>query len=147
MYITYICNNFSVAVHLSNSEAMRRFLSNLSLKCKLQRALHTTAKSKKMATIPKDNAKLSLDHAVKYYTEQVETGSRISYHACAARFGVNQETLCQCITGRQSQREAHYNMSWFTAEEDQVLINFCIEIAESGFPDTKKYLRERINAL
>ena len=126
---------------------MRRFLSDLSLKCKLQRALRTTATSKKMATIPKDNAELSLDHAVKFYTEQVETGSQISYHACAARFGVNRETLRQRIAGRQSWREANYNMTWFTAEEDQVLINFIIEITESGFPDTKQYLRECINAL
>src|SRR5258706_647786 len=126
---------------------MRQFLSDLSLKCKLQRALRTTATSKKMATIPKENAELSLDNAVKFYTQQVETGSPISYHACAVRFGVNWETLFQEIGGRQSQREANYKMSWFTAEEDWVLINFFIEIAESGFPDTKQYLRERINTL
>jgi len=126
---------------------MRQFLSDLSLKCKLQRAPHTTATFKKMATIPKDNAELSLDHAVKFYTEQVETGSHISYRACAARFGVNRETLRQRIAGRQSRREANYNMSWFTAEEDQILIKFFIEIAESGFPDTKQYLRECINTL
>jgi len=125
---------------------MRQFLSDLSLKCKLQRALCTTATSKKMATIPKENAEFSLDNAVKFYTQQVETGSPISYCACAARFGVNRETLCQQITGRQSWREANYNMSWFTAE-DQVLINFFIEITESGFPDTKQYLRECINTL
>src|SRR5258706_4899186 len=125
---------------------MRQFLSDLSLKCKLQRALCTTATSKKMATIPKENAEFSLDNAVKFYTQQVETASPISYCACAARFGVNRETLCQQITGRQSWREANYNMSWFTAE-DQVLINFFIEITESGFPDTKQYLRECINTL
>ena len=96
-----------------------------------------------MATIPKGSAELSLDNAVKFYTTQVETGSVISYHACAARFGVNQEMLRQCITGRKSRS---YDMSWFMAE-DQILIKFFIEIAESGFPDTKQYLRERINTL
>ena len=100
-----------------------------------------------MATIPKTDAELSLDHAVKFYTEQVEIGSEILYCACAVKFGVNQEMLCQHITGRQSQREANNNVSWFTVEEDQVLINFFIEIAESGFPDTKQYLRECINTL
>ena len=126
---------------------MRQFLSNLSLKCKLQSAAHTTATARKMATIPKKNAKIQLDHAVEFYTTQVETGSANSYHACAVRFGVNQETLHQHIAGRKSQRDASYNMSWVTAEEDQVLINFFIEIAESGFPDTKQYLREHINTL
>ena len=77
-----------------------------------------------MATIPKTDAELSLDHAVKFYTEQVEIGSEILYHACAAKFGVNWEMLCQHITGRQSWREANNNMSWFTVEEDQVLIKF-----------------------
>ena len=100
-----------------------------------------------MATIPKGSAELSLDNAVKFYTTQVETGSAISYRACAARFGVNRETLRQRIAGRKSRREASYDMSWFTAEEDQILIKFFIEIAESGFPDTKQYLRERINTL
>ena len=100
-----------------------------------------------MATIPKSDAEISLDNAVKFYTTQVETGGAISYRACAARFGVNRETLRQRIAGRKSRREAGYDMAWFTAEEDQVLINFFIEIAESGFPDTKKYLRERINTL
>ena len=100
-----------------------------------------------MATIAKENAQLSLDHAMKFYTEQLETGSPVTYHACAARFGINWETLCQCITGRQTQREANYNMSWFTAEEDQVLINFIVEIANCGFPDTKQILWEHINAL
>src|SRR5258706_2490900 len=113
---------------------MRQYTSDLRLKCKLQRALCTTATSKKMTTIPKENAELSLDNAVKFYTQQVETGSPISYHACAARFGVNRETLCQQIAGRQSQREANYNMSWVTAEEDSDLINLCIEIADNSFP-------------
>ena len=38
-------------------------------------------------------------------------------------------------------------MSWFTPEEDQILIKFLIKIAERGFPDTKRYLRERVNVL
>jgi hypothetical protein len=100
-----------------------------------------------MATKAKDSYQLSLDHAVKFYTEQLETGSSVTYKACAERFEVNRETLRQQIAGRQTQREASYNMSWFTAEEDWVLINFFIEIAERGFPDTKRILRERINTL
>ena len=62
---------------------MRQLLSNLSLKCKLQSAPHTTATAQKMATIPKSNAEInaeiSLDNAVKFYTTQVETGGAISY--------------------------------------------------------------------
>ena len=100
-----------------------------------------------MATTAKEDAQISLDCAVKFYTEQFETGSPVTYSACARRFQVNRETLRQRIAGRHTRREANYNMSWFTAEEDQVLINFFIEIADRGFPDTKRILRERINAL
>jgi len=38
-------------------------------------------------------------------------------------------------------------MSWFTPEEDQVLIGFLKEMAEHGFPDMRRYLRECVNAL
>jgi hypothetical protein len=100
-----------------------------------------------MATKAKDSYQLSLDCAVKFYTEQLETGSSVTYKACAERFEVNQETLRQQIAGRQTQREASYNMSWFTAEEDWVLINFFIEITERSFPDTKQILREHVNTL
>ena len=50
------------------------------------------ATAKKIATIPKSNAEISLDNAVKFCTIQVETGGAISYCACAARFGVNSIT-------------------------------------------------------
>ena len=100
-----------------------------------------------MATKAKDNYQLSLDSAVKFYTEQLKTGSPVTYRTCAERFGVNRETLRQWIAGRQTRREAEYNMSWFTAEEDRVLITFFIEIADCGFPDTKRILREHINDL
>jgi len=59
---------------------------------------------------------------------------------------VSRETLHEHIVGRRTSKEANDDMSWFTPEEDQVLIRFLMEIAEHGFPDTKRYLRECVNA-
>ena len=47
---------------------------------------------------------------------------------------------------RRTCKEANDDMAWFTPE-DQVLIGFLKEIAEQGFPDTNRYLREHVNAL
>ena len=59
---------------------------------------------------------------------------------------VSRETLHEHIVGRRTSKEANDDMSWFTPEEDQVLIRFLMEIAEHGFPGTKRYLRECVNA-
>jgi hypothetical protein len=100
-----------------------------------------------MATAAKDNAQLPMDLAVKLYKEHLAAGDPISFCAFATKFGVNWETLCQCVEGRKTRKEANSNMSWFTPEEDQVIIKFLIQIAENGFPDTKQYLRECVNTL
>ena len=94
-----------------------------------------------------EDAQLPIDLAMKFYTECLEAGDPVSFCACATQFGVNWETLHQCIAGRESQKEANSYMSWFTPEEEQVLIKYLIEIAEHGFPDTKWYLRECVNTL
>jgi len=60
------------------------------------------------------------------------------------KFGVSRETLRQRIAGRRTCKEANDDMSWFTLEEDQVLIGFLKEMAEHGFPDMKRYLREGV---
>ena len=105
------------------------------------------ATSKQKATITEEDAQLPIDLAMRFYTEHLEAGDPISFRACAMKFGVNQETLHQRIAGRESRKEASNHMSWFTPEEDQVLIKFLIEITEHGFPDTKQYLRECVNTL
>ena len=94
-----------------------------------------------------EDAPLPIDLAMKFYTERLEAGDPVSFRACATQFGVNRETLRQRIAGRESRKEANSHMSWFTPEEERVLIKYLIEIAEHGFPDTKRYLRERVNTL
>jgi len=84
--------------------------------------------------------------ALKFYTEHLEAGHPVSFCACENKFGVSRETLHQHIAGRRTCKEANDDMAWFTPEEDQVLIRFLMEIAEHGFPDTKRYLRECVNA-
>jgi len=103
--------------------------------------------SKQMATTAKEDVQNPMISAVKFYTEHLEAGHPVLFCACANKFGVSRETLCQCIAGRRTHKEANDDMAWFTPEEDQVLIGFLKEIAEHGFPDTKRYLRERVNAL
>ena len=105
------------------------------------------ATSKQKATIAKEDAQVPINLSMKFYTKHLEAGNPVSFWACATKFGVNWETLCQHIAGRETQKEANNHMSWFTPEEDQVLIKFLIEIAEHGFPDTKQYLREHVNTL
>jgi hypothetical protein len=100
-----------------------------------------------MATTTKDSAQLPMDLAVKLYKECLAAGDPVSFCACATKFGVNWETLRQCVEGRKTPKEANSSMLWFTPEEDQVIIKFLIEIAENGFPDTKQYLREHVNTL
>jgi len=94
-----------------------------------------------------EDAQLPIDLAMKFYAEHLEAGNPVSFCACAMKFGVNWETLHQHIAGRESQKEADRHMSWFTPEEEQVLIKYLIEITEHGFPDTKQYLRECVNTL
>ena len=60
------------------------------------------ATSKQKATITEEDAQLPIDLAMRFYTEHLKTGDPISFHACAMKFGVNWETLCQCIAGRES---------------------------------------------
>jgi hypothetical protein len=103
--------------------------------------------SKQMATTAKEDAQPPMLLAVKFFTEQLEAGHPVSFHACANKFGVCRETLHQHIAGRKQFKEANDDMAWFTPEEDQVLIRFLMEIAENGFPDTKRYLRECVNIL
>src|SRR5258706_7898614 len=98
------------------------------------------ATSKQKATMAEDDAQLPIDLAMKFYTEHLEADDPVSFRACATKFGVNRETLRQRIAGRESRKEANDHMAWFTPEEDQVLIKFLREIAENGFPDTKRYL-------
>ena len=100
-----------------------------------------------MATTATDDAQPPIDLAVAFYKERSKAGDPISFRACAARFGVNRETLRQHTGGRATRIEANSNMSHFTPEEDQVLIKSLIEIAEQGFPDSKRYLEERVNTL
>jgi len=103
--------------------------------------------SKKMATTAKEDVQDPMLLAVKFYTEHLEAGHPVSFYACANKFGVSRETLHQCIAGRRTCKEANDDMAWFTPEENQVLIGFLKGIAEHGFPDTKRYLRECVNAL
>jgi len=103
--------------------------------------------SKKMATTAKEDVQNPMCLAVRSCTEHLEAGHPVSLHACANKFGVSRETLHKCIAGRRACKEANDNMTWFTPAEDQVLIRFLMEIAEHGFPDTKRYLRECVNAL
>jgi len=103
--------------------------------------------SKQMATTAKEEVQDSMLLAVKFYTEHLEAGHPVSFCSCADKFGVSRETLHQWIAGRRTRKEANDDMAWFTPEEDQVLIGFHKEIAEHGFPDTKRYLREHVNAL
>ena len=103
--------------------------------------------SNQMDTTTKEDVQYSMLLAVKSYTEHLEAGYPVSFHACANKFVVSRETLRQCIAGRRTRMEANDDMAWFTPEEDQVLIGFLKEIAEHGFPDTKRYLRECFNAL
>jgi len=103
--------------------------------------------SKQIATTAKEDVQDPMLLAVKSYTKHLEAGHRVSFRACANKFGVSRETLRQRIAGRRTRKEANDDMAWFTPEEDQVLIGFLKEIAEHGFPDTKRYLRECVNAL
>ena len=77
------------------------------------------ATSKQKAATTEGDAHLPIDFDMKFCTEYLEAGDPVSFHACATRFGVNQETLCQCIAGRESQKEANSHMSWFTPEEEE----------------------------
>jgi len=53
-----------------------------------------------MATTATDDAQPPIDLAVAFYKERSKAGDPISFHACAARFGVNREMLCQHTGGR-----------------------------------------------
>jgi hypothetical protein len=101
--------------------------------------------SKQMATTAKEDAQPPILLAVKFFTDQLEAGHPVSFCACANKFGLCRETLCQCIAGRKTHKKANDDMAWFTPEEDQVLIKFLMEIAEHGFPDTKWHLKECVN--
>ena len=147
IYITYTYENFSVAVHLSDSGAMRWLLSNLSLKCKLQSTLHTTATPKKWLQYLKlmlnfhltmlwSSTLSRLRLEVKFHTMLVQQslGSIRRHSASVSQAGSHGEKLTIICHGLQLRRTRFSS-------------NFFIEIAESGFPDTKQYLRECINTL
>jgi len=102
---------------------------------------------KQMATTAKEDVQNPMALALKFCTEHLEAGHPVSSCACANKFGVSRETLHQHIAGRRTCKEANGDMAWFTSEEDPVLIRFLMEIAEHDFPDTKRYLRECVNAL
>ena len=74
--------------------------------------------SKKIATTAKEDVQDPMLLTVKSYTEHLEAGHPVSFHACANKFGVSRETLRQRIAGRRTCKEANDDMAWFTPEED-----------------------------
>ena len=49
-----------------------------------------------------EDTQVPIDLAMKFYNKRLEAGDPVSFRACATKFGVNRETLCQRIAGRES---------------------------------------------
>jgi len=88
-----------------------------------------------------------LQRALAAYEEALISNQIFSIREAARCFNVPRATLQARINGRKSILESNSDKSWLDDAESQVIVNELIHLAEQGFPDTKRHLRNRVNAV
>ena len=105
----------------------------------------------KTATVIKreaSNAKeVQLQHALAAYQEALLSNEVLSVREAARRFNVPKTTLQERINGRRCVLEFNSEKSWLDDAESEVIVKDLIHSAQQGFPDTKRHLRGRVNAV
>lgn len=108
------------------------------------------ARAKTSAVLRRDasNAKeASLQRALVAYQEALASNEVLSVREAARRFNVPKTSLQQRINGRRPILEFSAERSWLTDAESKVIVDELIHSAAQGFPDTKRHLRRRVNAV
>ena len=105
----------------------------------------------KTATVLKRDAssakEASLQRALAAYQEALASNEVLSVREAARRFNVPKTSLQERINGRRSILESNSERSWLDDTESKVIVDELIHSAAQGFPDTKRHLRRRVNAV
>ena len=108
------------------------------------------ARAKTSTALKRDasNAKeASLQQALAAYQEALTSNEVLSVREAARRFNVPKTSLQERINGRRSVLEFSAERSWLDDTESKVIVDELIHSAAQGFPDTKRHLRRRVNAV
>ena len=88
-----------------------------------------------------------LQHALAAYQETLLSNEVLSVREAARCFNVPRTTLQECINGRRCVLESNSEKSWLDDAESEVIVKDLIRSAQQGFPDTKRHLCGRVNAV
>ena len=105
----------------------------------------------KAATVIKREASKAkeehLQHALAAYQEALLSNEVLSVREAACCFNVPRTTLQECINGCRCILESNSEKSWLDHAESEVIVKDLIHSAQQGFPDMKRHLHGRVNAV
>ena len=90
---------------------------------------------------------VQLQNALAAYQEALLSNEVLSVREAAGHFNDPKTTLQECIKGRRCVLESNSEKSWLGDAESEAIVRDLIHSAQQGFPDTKRHLRGRVNAV